>query len=218
MQSKVILKSSLFIAGILGIIFFAIFVFLPKFTNSNDAIYTEPIPIAPVISQSLQNLIDLQSQRNILSNQSTSSLPVRLKIPKINVDAFVEYVGLTSGGAMDVPKGPNNVGWFYLGSRPGDKGSAVIAGHYGWKNDIPAVFDNLYKLKKGDKIYIEDSTGTTLTFVVGEIGIYDQNADASNVFGSNDGKSHLNLITCEGVWNVALKGRPSRLVIFTDKE
>jgi len=67
-------------------------------------------------------------------------------IPSINIDAAIEYVGLTSNGAMAVPKGPNDVGWFELGPRPGDIGSAVIAGHDGWKDGIPAVFDNLSKL------------------------------------------------------------------------
>jgi len=75
--------------------------------------------------------------------QADPGLPVRLKIPKINVDSAFEYVGLTPQGAMDVPKGPAEVGWFKLGTRPGEIGSAVVAGHSGWKNGIPAVFDNL---------------------------------------------------------------------------
>ena len=48
----------------------------------------------------------------------------------------VEDVGLTPGGAMDVPKGPSDVAWFDLGPRPGEVGSAVIAGHEGWKDNI----------------------------------------------------------------------------------
>lgn len=155
----------------------------------------------------------------LLENEKINfPLPVRLKIPKINADAAVEYVGLTSTGAMDVPKGPADVAWFNLGTTPGDIGSAVMAGHYGWKNNIPAVFDNLNKLQKGDKIYVENAKGETITFVVREFKTYDQNADASDVFSSNDGKSHLNLITCEGIWNEAKKGRPYRLVVFTDRK
>ena len=155
-----------------------------------------------------------------LSNQEQTSvgLPVHIKIPSIDVDAPVEYVGLTSDGAMDVPKGPVKVAWFNLGHRPGENGSAVIAGHYGWKNNIPAVFDNLHKLNKGDKIYIEDEKGANIIFVVREIRIYDKDEDASGVFGLSDGKAHLNLITCTGVWNKTEKTRSDRLIIFTDKE
>ena len=65
--------------------------------------------------------------------QATSGFPVRLRIPSINVDAPVEYVGLTPDGAMDVPKERANVAWFNLGPRPGENNSAVIAGHYGRK-------------------------------------------------------------------------------------
>jgi len=159
------------------------------------------------------------STQNIASaEQAGSGLPARLTIPKINVDAAVEQVGLAPDGAMDVPKGPDDVAWFNLGKRPGDVGSAVMAGHFGWKNGIPAVFDNLNKLQKGDNIYVEDEKGVVTTFIVREIKTYDQNADAGSVFSSSDGKAHLNLVTCEGVWNKAQKSYSNRLVVFADKE
>ena len=145
-------------------------------------------------------------------------LPIRLKIPKINVDTTVESVGLMSDGTMGVPKGPTNAAWFNLGPRPGEKGSAVIDGHSGhWKNGAPTVFNNLYKLIKGDKVYVEDNMGETVAFVVRDSREYDPEADASDVFGSSDGKAHLNLITCEGTWDKAQKTYSNRLVVFTDK-
>jgi hypothetical protein len=58
----------------------------------------------------------------------------------------------------------------------------------------------------------------TTTFVVRESRSFNPNADASDVFNSNDEKSHLNLITCEGSWNKDSKSYSQRLVIFTDKE
>lgn len=145
-------------------------------------------------------------------------LPIRLRIPKISVDDAVEQVGVTPEGDMGAPKGPTGVAWFSFGPRPGEVGSAVMSGHYGWKNGIPAVFDNLHNLHKGDKLYAEDEKGVITTFVVRELRIYKQDEDASNVFGSRDGKAHLNLITCEGPWNEVSKNRPNRLVVFADKE
>lgn len=143
---------------------------------------------------------------------------MHLKIPKINVLANIESVGLTSYGAMDVPKGPVDVAWYALGPRPGEIGSAVISGHFGWKNGISAVFDNLYKLQVSDKIYIEVDGGATTTFVVREIRTYGENDIVPDVFSSNDEKAHLNLITCEGIWNKVSKSYSKRLVVFTDKE
>lgn len=150
--------------------------------------------------------------------QPRPGLPIRLKIPNIGVDAAFEYVGVTRDGAMAVPKGPADVAWFKLGPRPGEKGSAVIAGHEGWSNGISAVFDDLNKLRKGDQITVEDEKGETTTFIVREIQTYDQNGDSSNVFGSSDGKVHLNLITCEGIWNAAQQSYANRLVVFADME
>lgn len=155
-----------------------------------------------------------------LPNQERASvgLPVLLKIPTINVHAPVTYVGLAEDGAMAVPKGPADVAWYQHGKRPGENGSAVIAGHYGWKNNLPAVFDNLHTLSKGDRIYIEDEKGVTIVFVVREIKIYGKDDDASSVFSSSDGRAHLNLVTCTGVWNKAAKTFSERLVVFADKE
>ena len=84
-------------------------------------------------------------------------MPISLKIPKINVNTTIEQVGLTLAGAVDVPKSPPNAAWFDLGPRPGEIGNAVIVGHYGaWKNGQKSVFNNLNKLKKGDKLTNED--------------------------------------------------------------
>ncbi|MCX6716218.1 MAG: class F sortase [Candidatus Taylorbacteria bacterium] len=155
---------------------------------------------------------------NGLVKETVSELPFRLMIPKINVDAAIERVGLTEKGSMDAPKNPGNVGWFDLGSRPGEKGSSVIDGHSGWINRAPAVFDDLYKLNKGDKLYVQDEKGLVTTFVVHGVRIYGEHEDASNIFDSKDGKAHLNLITCEGIWDKISQKYSGRLVIFSDKE
>lgn len=144
--------------------------------------------------------------------------PIRLKIPNINVDSAIEYVGVASNGEMDVPKVPADVAWFSPGTRPGENGSAVIAGHYDWKDGQPAVFADLSKLRPGDKLYIEDDKGAIITFVMRESRNYDPAADATGVFSSSDGRAHLNLVTCKGVWNKTSKSYSQRLVVFADKE
>ena len=151
-------------------------------------------------------------------SQPTAGVPVRLYIPSINVDAPVESLGLTTDGAMDAPKGPDEVAWYKLGPRPGEKGSAVIAGHSKWNKGAPAAFDKINKLRQGDKLYVADADGITVVFVVRELRDYDQKANAATVFGSSDSKAHLNLITCEGVWNKTSKTYSKRLVVFTDRE
>lgn len=157
-----------------------------------------------------------QAEQKQIGNitQQERGFPVRLIIPVINLNASIQQVGVTPQGAMEVPNNTVDVGWFKLGSIPGEKGSAVIAGHFDGKNGETGVFTNLDKLKAGDKLYIEDDSGITTTFVVRESRIYNQGY-AEEVFSLNDG-AHLNLVTCDGVWDGAKKSYNKRLVVFAD--
>lgn len=182
---------------------------LNTYLQSPEPVNVVPITISPPVLNQL-----IQAKPKI-----DTPLPVRLKIPAIGVDAALDNIGLTSNGQMGVPTVPANGAWFDLGPRPGEIGSAVIDGHFGtWKNGQTSVFDSLYKLRKGDKLTVEDQKGVAITFVVTELRIYDQNQDATDVFSSLDGQAHLNLITCEGVWNRLEQSFPSRLVVFTTRE
>jgi len=146
----------------------------------------------------------------------SQGLPVRLIIPIINVDSAIEDAFITPDGRMDVPSGSKNVAWFALGPRPGNTGSSVIGGHFGIRDGTPFVFYDLNKLKIDDRIYIVDDEGVVRVFAVSLIKSFDRDADSTTVFTSHDGAAHLNLITCEGVWNKVDDTYPSRLVIFTD--
>lgn len=154
------------------------------------------------------------------SGQSRPGLPYRLMIPKIGVDAAIEYVGVTPDGSMGIPSGPSTTAWFDLGPRPGEIGTAVIDGHFGWKDNIPAVFDDLHTLQKGDILQVQDDKGATINFVVREVRTYGQNQtkDAFGALGPSDGKAHLNLITCEGIWSSSQKSYADRLIVFADAE
>ncbi len=141
--------------------------------------------------------------------------PVRLTIPSINVDAKVEGVGITEDGAMDVPNNTIDVGWYKLGSSPGEVGSAVIAGHLNGIKGEPGVFKNLDKLKPDDKIYVYNDKGLTATFVVRKSLTFDPGY-ADEVFSPKDSGIHLNLITCDGSWDEIKKSYSKRLVVFSD--
>lgn len=151
-------------------------------------------------------------------SEEEAGLPARLLIPKIKVNAAIDMVGLLPDGSMGVPRIPRNVAWFKLGTRPGDIGSAVMAGHVNWWNGAASAFARLNQLKPGDKIMVQDDKGVVIPFVVSYIRSFDAAADASEIFGSNDGLSHLNLITCVGAWNKRTRQYNKRLVVFADKE
>lgn len=192
------------LAGLGGAIFFLVYAF---YTTK----YFAPVILVPAANNQIIKATPPFAQ-------PIYGFPIRLKIPAINIDAAFKNVGITPGGAMAMPKNINEIGWYDLGSRPGDIGSAVIAGHYGYQNGEAAAFNNIYKLAIGDKIIVTDSKGNDIIFIVSDTKSFDPKADTSNVFISSDGKSHLNLITCEGAWNKTTRSYSSRLVIFADKE
>ncbi len=201
MTRKISLPWTLFSIGITFIVSITIF------------LLTLDAPIDNSFAQ--QNI--LESMQSIpVQAQSASGLPIKLSIPKINIVASIIQVGLTKDSTMGVPKTPTDTAWYDQGPRPGDIGSAVIDGHYGWGNGISAVFDNLSDLKPGDVIYVEDDKSQTKTFIVTNSRDFDPLADASTVFTSTDNKAHLNLITCEGIWNKTKKSYSKRLVVFAD--
>jgi len=142
-------------------------------------------------------------------------LPTRIEIPKINLNAAVQSVGFTSDGAMDVPTNSVDVGWFAPGPRPGSKGSAVISGHLDSVDGAKGVFANLDTLSPGDVFTIEDDRGQRTSFVVRGSHSYNPGDDVPEVFNQSEG-THLNLITCDGVWNPNVKSYTKRLVVFGD--
>ena len=141
--------------------------------------------------------------------------PERLIVDKLGINSAVERVGLTDTEAMDVPAERDNVAWYMLGSKPGELGSAVIAGHYDWY-DGPAIFFGLDQLQAGDVIEILDDRGHLKKFLVTETALYNnEEFPLEMVFGRSD-KVRLNLITCDGVFDQATNSYNKKLVIFSE--
>lgn len=143
-------------------------------------------------------------------------IPSKIIIPDIDVNASVEVVMMDMKGNMDVPKNPYNTAWYSLGYNPGEKGSAVIAGHYDTETGTPAVFWDLGKLNTGDAVTVIDTIGKELEFSVIRIERYPyNNFPIKEVFGSSD-EPRLNLITCGGIWDKNAKTYKERTVVYTE--
>lgn len=143
--------------------------------------------------------------------------PTRLIIPAIGVNAFIESVGPLSNGDMAIPsQNPwEDTGWYDLGPRPGEQGSAVIDGHLDRPGGYPAVFWRLRDLHPGDDVQVLNSNGKRLHFQVTRIALYaPQTAPIQDIFG-NKGGTYLNLITCAGDWIPSEHQTTFRLVVYT---
>ncbi|WP_345240552.1 sortase [Pontibacillus salipaludis] len=142
-------------------------------------------------------------------------VPTHLSIPAIDVDTDIEEVGILDNGQMGVPDSTKTVGWFEPGTKPGNTGNSVIAGHVdSYKG--PAVFFYLKDLQKGDEVTVTDKNGKKLTYVVKALESYPyDNSPIEKIFGTTD-KKRLNLITCTGTFDQETNNHLERLVVYTE--
>ncbi len=142
------------------------------------------------------------------------SMPVHLRIPKINVDTVFEApLALNDDQTVSVPRAYDTVGWYVNGATPGEIGPAVILGHVD-SYEGPAVFYSLGQLKKGDLIEVDRADGSTVVFVVEELIRYSQEEfPTERVYGVTE-TSTLRLITCTGVFNQGKERYSHSLVVY----
>lgn len=145
---------------------------------------------------------------------SSPLVPSRLIIPSIGVDARVEPVGNDQHGAMKTPSSFGDVAWYALGSRPGEPGSAVIAGHVNNALTKAGVFEHLDLLHTGDTLELRDTLGASHTYAVRDIENYAPGGAPLDAIFSKQGPSQVVLITCAGDWDPKARSYDERLVIF----
>lgn len=149
-------------------------------------------------------------------NRSGGALPSRLLIPSLGIDAHIQPVGVGKSGNMAVPSKYADVAWYKYGARPGDTGSAVLAGHVDNGFGLAGVFKRLEELESGDEIIVETASGERLRYQVLKSVTYPFNeAPLEDIFIRNDG-SFLNLITCRGEWLDSSKMYDERLVVYAE--
>jgi len=139
-------------------------------------------------------------------------LPLRLKIPRLGVDAPVISVGLTPQMAMDVPQRAEDVGWYEYSTRPGMKGNSVLAGHLDW-NGQPGVFRRLLDMRQGDSMAIRGADGQERAYTVDWTHEWPlATAPVGTIFEPIE-QAALTLITCGGRWNPVTQRYDTRVVV-----
>jgi sortase A len=145
---------------------------------------------------------------------SDLELPQNLLIPKISLVAPIVESGKTESGNMYVPPDDKTIGWWKFGVKPGEIGSAVLAGHFRVNSGAPGVFYNLDQITVGDEIDIIKTGGEVLKFSVIRREVYPVDLfPLTDFFNSNDAKK-LNLITCSGKYLRDKKDYSHRLAIY----
>ncbi|WP_053204755.1 sortase domain-bontaining protein [Jiangella muralis] len=123
------------------------------------------------------------------------TVPVRVRIPAIGVDSALETLHRGDDGRLAAPEDWQSAGWFAGGPVPGAPGPAVLAGHVDSPVG-PAVFAGLSRLRPGDRIEVDLSSGVVAVFVVdGSRTVPQADFPAEEVYGPVPDRQ-LRLITC----------------------
>jgi len=138
--------------------------------------------------------------------------PVRIDIPAAKVAASVVPVGILPAGDMEMPDF-GSAGWYRLGPRPGERGPAVIAAHFD-SLDGPDVFYGLNRLKAGDSIFVSDTLGRRVEFIVADsTTVAKDQLPIERIWGPTDSAA-LTLITCGGSFDRRTRHYKSNVVVF----
>lgn len=114
----------------------------------------------------------------------------RLAIPAIGVNAGIIPVGVTRAGHLAIGRSVRDVYRWRHGVLPGQRGSAVLAGHT-WSKG-PGVFDRLGSLRPGNVVVV----GTNRFEVTRVRKVTGMSRKAVAGLFSDRGKARLVLITC----------------------
>ena len=143
------------------------------------------------------------------------SIPTRISIPSLGVQAKIVKVGRAADGSIATPTADpaEATGWYRLGPTPGELGTAVIVGHVDTASR-PAVFHRLPELSKGKLIEVEREDHRVATFTVESVETFPKTSfPAGRIFDSTD-RARLVLVTCGGTWVGGDIGYSDNVIVF----
>ncbi|MBD0691383.1 class F sortase [Streptomyces sp. CBMA123] len=145
--------------------------------------------------------------------------PTRLRIPQIAVDAPFTELTLNPAGQLNAPPpdDKNLVGWYRDGVTPGERGSAVVAGHVDTTKG-PAVFLLLSLLLPGNKVEVSRADGTVAVFTVDAVETFAKNAFPDQKVYGKTPDAQLRLITCGGTYDKKQRDYLDNVVVFAHLE
>ncbi|GGV22531.1 hypothetical protein GCM10010293_19250 [Streptomyces griseoflavus] len=143
------------------------------------------------------------------------SEPTRLVVPGIGVDAPFIDLAINGKGQLEPPPAHNTnlVGWYAKGVSPGERGTAIIAGHVDTATS-PAVFARLSELEKGDRFRVLRADGSKATFEVAETESFEKDDFPDERVYADTPDAQVRLITCAGDYDRAAKDYTENLVVF----
>ena len=143
------------------------------------------------------------------------SVPVRVVIPAIGVDAPLIEVGLNSDHTVQTPplSDHNLAGWYKYSVTPGQVGASVIVGHVDSYTG-PSVFFRLKELRNGDVVKIGLADGQLAVFAVDGVQIASKTAFPTRAVYGDTSYPALRLVTCGGPFDYSTGHYLDNIVVY----
>jgi len=144
------------------------------------------------------------------------SVPLRVTIPAIGVNAQVIPLGENPDGTVTVPplSMPFVTSWFDEGPAPGQRGPAALFGHVDTAYVGPAVFYDLGELRPGQTVSVTRADGSTAVFRIDRVAMYPKIAfPTAAVYGPTP-DAELRLVTCGGPFDEVTRTYVDNVVVF----
>ena len=184
--------------------------FVPYYVDGSESARTSDIvAIGGSEELALSDLPELGEENQSVTPSLETSLPVRLKIPAINLDLAVQNPSTTNVDKLDglLVNGPAR---YAESAKLGEVGNTILFAH---SSHLPIVHNQMYKafnripeLKSGDTITLIGDDGKSYMYQVDTVvkaDASDTKIDLSPVQGTK-----LTLVTCD-----TLTGKSARYVL-----
>jgi len=144
------------------------------------------------------------------------SLPERLRVPSIGVDALLLPVGIEPDGSVQVPPAERTdvAGWYAPGPTPGETGNAVLVGHVDSRMAGAGVFFELGRLRPGDELTVNRHDGSVGRFRIDGVESYPKAAVPGDLVFGPTATPGLRLITCGGEWDSGRRSYTDNVVAY----
>ncbi|MEY9875587.1 hypothetical protein ABH931_005091 [Streptacidiphilus sp. MAP12-33] len=130
------------------------------------------------------------------------SLPVRVSVPRIGIDAPVSPTGTARDGSVAVPDEDHakQAVWFDGSATPGQIGPSVILAHVdSWKLPLgQAAFYALGATRPGDVVRVARADGSVADFSVDQVTVVSKTGFPTKAVYGPTSTPQLRLITCGG--------------------
>ena len=147
--------------------------------------------------------------------------PVGVRAPSIDVDAPVVPVGILPGDVMEIPDDVDDLGWYDpdgLGVAPGQRGTAVFAGHVDSRTQGRGALYELRDLAIGDPVEVVLADGTVQRWRVTAVRQYPKATLPYDEVFTWAGAPRLALITCGGEFDRTERSYLDNIVAYAEPD